>query len=73
MLDQTYTKLYKGPQIAFDVEYECLVRLKNNFECICKGKSNHFPLINEILSDKNKIVMSHCGKSLGLEINNKIE
>lgn len=53
MSNRTYTKLYKGPKIAFDVEYECLVRLKNNFNCICKEKKNHFPIIDEILSDKN--------------------
>ena len=75
MSDKTYTKVFKERNYdeKIKIEYECLNRLKNNFECICKRKSNHFPIIDETLCTDNTIVMSHCGKSLGLEMNDKIE
>ena len=50
---------------SFDLEYECLELINNNFKCKCKcQKNNHFPKIISCNKDNFIFELSDCGISL---------
>ena len=58
---------------SYKIEKRCLERLKENYECICKKKSSHFPTIIDY-DDKKKIIkMTHLGESLENICSNKFK
>ena len=49
---------------AYNLEKECLACIKNNFECLCKIKHNHFPELIEFDDEKYQFILSNCGISV---------
>ena len=46
----------------FILEKTCLKKINRNFECLCKKKAHHFPVLKSSID--NKLILSNCGVSL---------
>ena len=70
-----WTKLTRKESVEY--EKNILIRLNNNFECICKKKKdNHFPIYHkDMMTSRGDLglVLSNCGNNLRQSPNQNID